>query len=466
MNQKYIVCLILILGSITFTIGQQRVGINTTTPERTLDIYGSGIQYLRVHSSTSIGSKTGYEFIRGDENSAARDWKVENTNGIFKILTGIDNFVTSGDEVLRINGDGNVGIGTESPVTRLHIDGGEDASNTADGYLLIGSKAGNNLIMDQNEIMTRLNGVPSTLYVQTGGGNTRFGSGNVYMGSGGGKVSIGDAPLSTRLNVNGSAYQVQLRNEGDGVNDWYIGASSASWQTSDDQLLFSPTTAHLNSVLRLKNVTENVGFDAPVMISNGATQTMLFDGNEIDSESALYINHNSNEETYINPSGGKVGVGHTNPDGQLHVKTTEVGLALQRDLTTWWITPTTAGNINIFKNTVMLAYISLDGGGEYVSVSDRNLKENIHEYSPVLDKINQLHLCSYKFIHDPSGQKDIGVIAQELETLFPEAVRNKNDQYGVAYDELTAIAIKGIQEQQTQLEQLNQQINSMIANDK
>ena len=175
---------------------------------------------------------------------------------------------------MRINTNGFVGIGTTAPLTRLHIDGGEDASGTLDGYLMLGSKTGSNLIMDQNEIMSRLNGAPSTLYLQTGGGNTWFGDGNVYMGEGGGNVSIGNAGLHQRMNVNGSSYQVQLRNPEDGLNDWFIGASAADWLTGDDLLLFSPTSGSSDATLRLKRVTENNGSEAPVMITSPSSHTL------------------------------------------------------------------------------------------------------------------------------------------------------------------------------------------------
>ena len=464
MHTKLIFTTMLMLSCISVFYGQQRVGINTTTPVRPLEIYGNSQQYLRVHSSTASGNRVGIEFIRGEDDSNARDWKIENWDGKFKILTGTDNFATLGDHVFHISEDGLVGIGTTSPVTRLHVDSGEDASNTLDGYLMLGSKSGNNLIMDQNEIMARLNGVPSTLYLQTGGGNTWFSGGDVFMGSGGGKVSIGGATLSERFNINGSVYQMQLRNPLDGMNDWYIGASNATWTTGDDLLCFSPNSGQSNSTLRLKGVSENNGSEAPVMITSPSTQTLYFDGNEIDSNTPLYINHNSDEETYINPSGGKVGIGTTNPLGVLTVKTTEFGLGVKRDNGTWWFSPTSTGVVNIWKNAQLLAFFSYDNGGDWVAVSDRNLKENIRPIASVMDKINALRLCSYSFIHDPASKKDIGVIAQELEPLFPEAVSYVNDQYGVNYDQLTVIAIKGIQEQQSKLEELNSRVDALLSN--
>jgi hypothetical protein len=419
MNTKYCFSLILIIGLTTLAFGQQRVG-STTTPLRTLDIYGSGSEYLRVHSSTAIGSKAGLELIRGDDNIIARDWKIENNNGIFRINTGTDNFSTSGEEILRINQDGKVGIGTTAPLTSLHIDGGEDASNTTDGYLMIGSKTGNNMIMDQNEIMSRLNGVPSTMYIQSGGGNTRFGGGNVYMGSGGGKVSIDGAPLSGRFNVNGPDYQIQLINDADDMNDWYIGATNASWQTGDDQLVFSQNTTGASSTLRLKNVSENNGTEAPVMITSPSTQTLYMDGNEIDSKTPLYINQNSNENTYINPSGGKVGLVIQIRMAICIYQPPKMALVFSVILQHGGYHQLMNIISTSTKNTSLLAYVSYNGGGEWVAVSDRNLKENIKEYPTVMDKIKQLRLCSYSFIHDPSSRKDIGVIAQELELCSPK----------------------------------------------
>ncbi len=454
MRPSRLFCL-LILTLIQFSLhAQNRVGINTTSPVRPLEIYGSGTQYLRVTSTPSSGTRVGLELVRGEDNVANRDWKVENWNGHLRFSTGTDNFASLGDEAMRFSESGNMGVGGVNPVARLQVVNGEDASNTLDGFMLIGSKTSNNLILDPNEIMARLNGAPSTLYIQTGGGNTWFGSGNVLMGSGGGGLGIGGATMSGRVNVNGSSYQVQLRNPSDGLNDWYIGASHAGWLTTDDLLCFSPTTGYLNSTLRLKRITENNGSEAPVMISSPSTQTLYLDGNEIDSETALYINHNSNEETYLNPNGGKVGVGTASPDGKLTVKTTEAGLGLQRDFGTWWIDPTSTGVVNFFKNTTLLAYFSYDNGGDWVALSDARMKENISPLTPVMDRVMQLNLYIYSFKHDPAHKRDIGVLAQETLPLFPEVVSYADDQYGVCYDQLTVIAIKGIQEQQDRIEKL------------
>lgn len=71
-----------------------------------------------------------------------------------------------------------VGIGTTLPQTRLHVDRGTDADYTnTSGYIVTGDVAGANLVLDNNEILARNNGVASALYLQASGGNVKIGNG-------------------------------------------------------------------------------------------------------------------------------------------------------------------------------------------------------------------------------------------------------------------------------------------------
>lgn len=69
--------------------------------------------------------------------------------------------------------DGNVGIGTNNPLTKLHIPAGQDVSLTLDGYLMLGPKNGINLILDNNEIQARVNGAPAPLNLNYEGGGIK-----------------------------------------------------------------------------------------------------------------------------------------------------------------------------------------------------------------------------------------------------------------------------------------------------
>jgi hypothetical protein len=57
----------------------------------------------------------------------------------------------------------------------MQIIGEQDASLTAHGYLTLGSLSGNNIIIDNNEIMARNNGAADNLILQNDGGNVGIG---------------------------------------------------------------------------------------------------------------------------------------------------------------------------------------------------------------------------------------------------------------------------------------------------
>jgi len=453
--------LISVLVSISCGAHSQNVGINTNNPVRTLEINGVTSQFARVHSTSFFGNEAGLELIRGDNNSNARDWKITNDSGIFKISSSTNNFNSTDINPVTILNNGYVGIGTSNPVSRLHVDGQPVAP---DGIMLLGQKSSANLVVDEDGILARNNDSPASMYIQASGGNTSIsnvGAGNVYLGLDGGTVGIGTTFALGKLNVNAANFQMYIRNQNTTVNDWYIGTSDDSWLVGDDQLVFSPTTSSADAPLRLMDVDENDGNTAPVIITSG-TQELLLDGNEIETKSGgLYINHNSDQNTYINPSGGDVGIGTTSPISRLHIKTTSFALGLQQDADLWRITPLTDGNLAFAKDGLFVSLVA-PWTGVWTALSDQRLKEDIQPVQPVMNRIMSLPVYTYGYVHDETAAHDIGVVAQDLEPLFPEVVSKNEDQYAVAYDLLAVLAIKGIQEQQAQLEKINSQLGELL----
>jgi hypothetical protein len=69
------------------------------------------------------------------------------------------------------------------------------------------------------------------------------------------------------------------------------------------------------------NGNENNGLTAGLRITSGA-QNLIMDGNEIDSDTHLYLNHNGSSNVMLATGGGNVGIGTSNPAQKLHVNGT------------------------------------------------------------------------------------------------------------------------------------------------
>jgi trimeric autotransporter adhesin len=86
---------------------------------------------------------------------------------------------TNATDQLTVDEDGEVGIGTITPLSKLHIPAGEDAnlSSAANGFIMLGTGSGTSLLLDNNEIMVRSNyTTPGTLAIQNDGGEVTVGA--------------------------------------------------------------------------------------------------------------------------------------------------------------------------------------------------------------------------------------------------------------------------------------------------
>lgn len=119
---------------------------------------------------------------------------------------------------------------------------------------------------------------------------------------------------------------------------------------------------------------------------------------------------------------------------------------------------TAAGNVGI--GTTSPGY-KLDvagdvGAASFTYNSDVRLKKNIKTIKNPLDKI--LSLRGVTFNWKESGDASVGLIAQEVEKVFPELVNGK-DIKGVEYGNLVAPLIEAVKEQQRIIDNLEARIN-------
>lgn len=70
---------------------------------------------------------------------------------------------------------------------------------------------------------------------------------------------------------------------------------------------------------------------------------------------------------------------------------------------------------------------SFYGNGTYGTLSDLNLKTDIIDANPQLDKLMNIRIRNFKF-KDKLEEEHIGVIAQELETYYPKLVEEHRDE--------------------------------------
>lgn len=120
-----------------------------------------------------------------------------------------------------------------------------------------------------------------------------------------------------------------------------------------------------------------------------------------------------------------------------------------------------SGDTITFNGTPSFSDITATGtvtAADFVSTSDRRLKENIETIQSPLFKVQNLRGVSYT----KNSQEEIGVIAQEVETVLPEVVRSNEDGYkSVAYGNMVGLLIEAMKEQQEQIEFLKEEINRL-----
>lgn len=146
-------------------------------------------------------------------------------------------------------------------------------------------------------------------------------------------------------------------------------------------------------------------------------------------------NGNSGNVMSVNGANFNVGVGTVNPDP--------------------------AARLDVFGN------IYINGA---FHASDRRFKKNIRKIRQPMDILEELRGVTYEFRVEEFEERSFiagqhyGLIAQELEAVLPELVRNREDGYkAVNYEGVIPLLIEGVKEQQSEIDELKNTVSRQEA---
>ncbi len=98
--------------------------------------------------------------------------------------------------------------------------------------------------------------------------------------------------------------------------------------------------------------------------------------------------------------------------------------------------------------------------GDVVISSDARLKSNIVSLGSTLPKLLQIDGKSYEM----KGKQKIGVLAQEINEVFPELVsKDDNEMLAVNYQGLVPVLINALKDQQNEIDELKVMVQALIS---
>jgi hypothetical protein len=491
-------------GIVVIDGSNQRVGIGLTSPSEKLHVYGTG---------ATISGKV----EAGDGNQSSLDLK--NSEGEFRLINdGGELYVydsTDAAERFRIDTSGRVGIGTTSPDMGIHLSStgtnylrvtntttgvGSDFGTSSTGTEIINRQAAPIRFHTNATERMRIDSSGNVLINRTGTsglgklnveGGADFTGGNVLLCRDSGRVGIGTSSPSQKLHVvgdvlieEGSGFPRITLKDSDGTNtQGFLDQSggdlgfTAQNGTSHGRIRFKRYDGTTTETSAIIDTSGNLGIgttspSAPLhVVGNSYVQsgTLYTDTISAYSGSSVNINAgsshfnvtvNGSERARIDSSGNLlVGTTDSTPNGL----TVNGAIVALNDGTRYAIslaTSTTASATAaaISNTNGLVGSITTSGSAtSYNTSSDARLKDVTGE-ARGLDVINALNPVSYNWKADDKA--DEGLIAQEVQEIVPNAVsQNEDEYYQMDYSKLVVHLVKGMKEQQEQIEALQSEIN-------
>jgi hypothetical protein len=353
------------------------VGIGTSSPGSKLDVSSSS---YNIVASRSTGGYAAFQRL-APTGQQAYDFYTINGVEAGRITVDGSNFMafatgSSATERMRIDTSGNVGIGTTSPGAKLDVNGTAYLRNT----VYLGSSVTQTIAADSTTLYLR----GTAVAFQDASATTT----KMYIDSSG-NVGIGTASPGAKLDVQAATNATaRVKASSSGYALLEIDAASAS-----------------QSILRfLANGTESARITSPV--------------NEAANQLTFSTGTGSTERMRIDTSGNLL-VGTT---------TSLIGTTFRSSagVSTYRPTSTSSDGIHHFYSDIggsgsLKSYIEADGS--YLNVSDIQFKTNITPARSYLQDLLKVNIVNYSWKDDEQAERKLGVIAQQVEEVFPSLVK-------------------------------------------
>ena len=101
----------------------------------------------------------------------------------------------------------------------------------------------------------------------------------------------------------------------------------------------------------------------------------------------------------------------------------------------------------------------------FISLSDQRLKTNIEPLRNVISSIKQINGVKFNYKTSPN-KKSIGLIAQEVEKVFPELVSTDDTadkMKSVSYSNMVGVLVEAVKEQQKMIEELQATVKMLVS---
>jgi hypothetical protein len=442
-------------------------GIGITNPQRPVTLYKASNPVIQlVNSTTGTGDSDGFLLTQTGLNTV-----IENSEA------GYMAFRTTADEKMRIDASGNVGIGTPSPTggklqvagkVRIDAGSGNDALNL-NAYDLL-KWDGANLIhfggyqsSQWQELHFYANGAKALSIdasQNVGIGTTTPGNKLHVNGS----AVIGDSTqTSTILTIRATntagapaaTAQILMEGyEGRGIGTFY----TDSTYSGEEWFCGMNYSGNFNSW--------NIGYDQAggqaEYLANTKLQLHYTGKLQLHDYGAGTFTGTATQRLAVDASGNviEIDIGSGAVDGS----GTDDYIARWTDTETLGIGKIRDDNSTVAINTAPdSSYMLKVAGNGYFSgtlteASSLAIKENIENFTPSIDKINKIRPVKYN--KKGSDKKEIGLIAEELEELFPELVEKdeNGNPSGVNYSRAVTVLLGGFKELYKELQEIKKRI--------